>query len=78
MAGSVAANRTYLSTEIRARLEDYLSVGLTDSASWMLDQNAITYAIEAVPDYQPLTTPRPFTVGNIVGQWERNFRAATQ
>lgn len=76
MAGSVAVNRDYLDSPIRARLADYLSVGLQEPESWMLDQNALAYAVEAVPGYQPLTTPRPFTVGNVVGQWERNYRAA--
>lgn len=76
MAGSVAVNREYQASAVRARLEDYLSVGLTEPESWMLDQNAIAYAVEVVPGYRPLTTPRPFTVGNVVGQWERNYRAA--
>lgn len=78
MAGSVVANRDYLDSPMRARLEDYLSVGLTESESWMLDQNALAYAVESVPGYQPLTTPRPFVVGNVVGQWERNYRAAVR
>lgn len=78
MAGSIAANRDYLTSAIRARFENYLSVGLTEPESWMLDQNGLAYAIEAIPGYQPLTTPRPFTVGNVVGQWERNYRSAVR
>lgn len=74
MAGSMAVNRKYQTSAIRGRLENYLSVGLTEKESWMLDQNALTYAVETVPGYRPLTTPRPFMVGSVVGQWERNFR----
>lgn len=72
MAGNVVANRSMLASPACARLLDYLSVGLADSASWMLDQNALTYAVEGVADYQPLTTPRPMIVGNFMAQWERN------
>lgn len=78
MAGNVVANRDYLTSPMLARLHDYLSVGLSEPASWMLDQNALTYAVEAVPGYRPLTTPRPMVVGNFMGHWERNYQTRAE
>lgn len=74
MAGSAVANRDYLVSPARNRLEDYLSVGLAEQASWMLDQNALAYAAEGTPGFRPIKRARPLTVGAFMGHWERNYR----
>lgn len=76
MAGNVVANRGLLGSEALHRLHDYLSVGLAEPASWMLDQNAIAYAVEGFHGYKPLTTARPTVTSQFMGVWEKNFQAA--
>lgn len=73
MAGNTVANRSLLDSPALTRLLDYLSVGLSEPKSWMLDQNALTYAIEGFPKYEPLAAARPVTVGKFMGTWESNY-----
>src|SRR5699024_3285521 len=75
MAGNVIASQEYLESVVLDRFHDYLSVGLTEENSWMLDQNGLAYAIESLDNYSPLGA-RPASVGSFMGQWEKNFRAS--
>lgn len=78
MAGNVVANRSFINSLEAARLRDYLSVGLSEPSSWMLDQNALTYAVADDPQSAVLTAPRPTTIANVMGQWERNYSNAVR
>lgn len=76
MAGTLIVNRTALEGPMLQRTLDYISVGLTERYSWMLDQNALTYAVEAEHDYQALQSARPAVIGTFMAKWEQNFRSA--
>lgn len=75
MAGNVVVNRQVIGSSVLRKIHDYLSVGLSKPVSWTLDQNALCFAIEGATDeYQPIRTARPVSVGNVMGQWERNYK----
>lgn len=78
MAGNFMVNRKAASSDLLRRHLDYLSVGLTEGKSWMLDQNALSYAVEGADDkeYTPMRDSRPNLSGTIMAKWEQNFKAA--
>lgn len=76
MGGTLVVNRDALTTPMLSRTMDYLSAGLTERHSWMLDQNALAYAVEADPTYQPLQLARPTVIGTFMATWEKNFQSA--
>lgn len=79
MAGNLVAGRGATDSKVLQRMFDYLSVGLRGPKTWMLDQNALTYAVEGAGEgeYTPVTRSRPTSVGSFMANWERNFKAAT-
>ncbi len=78
MAGNFAVNRSALESSILEDLQLYLAHGLTQRNSWMLDQNALLYAIERHPDTFVALDEfrRPFTQARFRSVWERNSPVA--
>ncbi|MCC3297587.1 hypothetical protein [Arthrobacter caoxuetaonis] len=80
MAGNVVANRSVLSTNLLDDLLTYISHGLKESTSWMLDQNAITYAVERAGPAGGVRSlngaARPTVASKFMTRWEKNFTAA--
>lgn len=75
MAGNIPLNRQVLDTSILDDVQRYLAVGLRSRSSWMLDQNALAYAIERSPgSYANLNEyRRPFRAPSFKVTWEKNF-----
>lgn len=80
MAGNMLVNRGVLDSPVLDRLLDYVSVGLAEKSSWMLDQNAIAYAVEGARDgdVERLTNARPAVTGNFMKLWERGYKVANR
>ncbi len=77
MAGNVAITRAVLDSGVLADLQEYLTHGLDRESAWMLDQNALTYAIERNgTDYTALDQyNRPFSQPRFRSVWERRYYA---
>lgn len=75
MAGNMALNRNVLDTSMLEDLQVYLAHGLTSPMSWMLDQNAIAYAVEKNEGaYADLAKyRRPFRQPKFRASWEKNY-----
>lgn len=75
MAGDLAVNRSALSTPIVEDMQLYIAQGLKQPNSWMLDQNAITYAVERNGDAfgSIENLGRPFTQLRFRTVWERSY-----
>lgn len=60
-------------------LQDYLFHGMVRRKSWMLDQNAISYAVEGFGgDIEDVNNySRLFRTMRFVSIWEANFRRTT-
>lgn len=78
MAGNIPLSRKVTETGFLDDLQNYLFHGMTRKNSWMLDQNALSYAVERfdgdledVNDY-----PRPFRTMRFMSTWEANYRKA--
>lgn len=76
MAGNIPLSRSVLETGFLEDLQLYLAHGLRHRDSWMLDQNALSYAVERFPgavedvnDY-----PRPIRTMRFMSTWESNHR----
>lgn len=76
MAGNIPLSRSVLETGFLEDLQLYLAHGLRHPDSWMLDQNAMSFAVERFPgtvedinDY-----PRPIRTMRFMSTWERNHR----
>lgn len=79
MAGNVAISRDVLGTGLVRDLQAYITHGLRQSGSWMLDQNALTFAIENNPEDGPQALnkfKRPFVAPKFMGTWESNYKRA--
>lgn len=78
LAGNLAVNRDSQDREIVRDLQTYLAHGLRKVDSWMLDQNALAYAIERNPaEYTVLNGyRRPFNQPPFRSVWEANMIAA--
>ncbi len=77
MAGNLVANRQLLDTDLLAKFNRYISVGLGTKFAWTLDQNALSYIAEiAEPGtFEPLNPyDRPTIVSSFMSRWERNYR----
>src|SRR5699024_3862435 len=79
MAGNIPLSRRILEKVFLNDLQRYLLHGMVRKDSWMLDQNALSYAVEKydgdvedVNDYQ-----RPFRTMRFMSTWEANFRRVT-
>jgi len=79
MAGNIPLSRSVLETGFLEDLQLYLAHGLRHRDSWMLDQNALSYAVERFPgtvedvnDY-----PRPIRTMRFMSTWESNHRKVT-
>src|SRR5699024_8498927 len=79
MAGNIPLSRRAMETGFRDDLQNYLFHGMARRNSWMLDQNALSYAVERfdgdiedVNDYS-----RPFRTMRFMSTWEANFRRST-
>lgn len=76
LAGNIPFNRAIQDTGFLDDLQNYLSHGLAAEESWMLDQNAIAYAIEMnFPEtYVSLNSfNRPVFPPKFRSVWERNY-----
>lgn len=75
MAGNLAVNRDALTSGIVTDAQRYLAHGLTQPNSWMLDQNALTFAIERNPGGFTSLDPfrRPFRQPRFRTVWEKSF-----
>lgn len=80
MAGNLVAHHDLLDSVILDRLLRYLSAGLPEPSSWMLDQNAITYAVEGSRpgEFEKLSKDRPTVTGSFMRLWERNYKNAAK
>lgn len=77
MAGNIAANRSCTESSFLDDLHAYIVHGLRQPRSWMLDQNALSFAIErSGPDsFTSLNTfKRPFITAKFMSTWESNYR----
>lgn len=77
MAGNIAANRSALDSRLLTDLHSYIAHGLRQPASWMLDQNALSYAAErSTPGSFVSLNPfrRPFVAPKFMATWESNYR----
>lgn len=76
MAGNIPLNRQVLDTDIISDTQRYLAHGLRSRSSWMLDQNALAYAIERSPsNYKNLNEfARPFRAPSFKVTWEKNYQ----
>jgi hypothetical protein len=78
MAGNfMINNHTEGATAFLNDLIGYIVSGLSKKDSWMLDQNALTYALERNPQIvlEDLgTVRRPFSQPKYRSRWEHNFR----
>lgn len=76
MAGNIPLGRIILETSILDDVQRYLTAGLRSRSSWMLDQNALAYAIERSPDsFTNLNKySRPFRAPSFKATWEKNFQ----
>lgn len=79
MAGNIPLSHKVMETGFLDDLQNYLFRGMDRKNSWMLDQNALSYAVERfdgeiedVNDYS-----RPFRTMRFMSTWEANFRKAT-
>jgi len=79
MAGNIPLSRRAMETGFLDDLQNYLFHGMARRNSWMLDQNALSYAVERfdgdiedVNDYS-----RPFRTMRFMSTWEANFRRST-
>ncbi|WP_193105893.1 hypothetical protein [Brachybacterium sp. FME24] len=77
MAGNIPLHRKVLDTPVLDDVQRYLAVGLRSRSSWMLDQNALAYAIERSPSsYTNLNEySRPFRAPSFKVTWEQNYQA---
>jgi len=76
LAGNIPLNRSILETDFMDDLLNYTSHGLSARQSWMLDQNAITYAVELnFPDTSVSLNSfnRPLFPPKFRSTWEQNF-----
>lgn len=75
MAGNVTVSREALESPILSDLQDYLSYSLEAKNSWMLDQNALTYAVERNPGVTEDLSRfhRPFSQNEFRSTWEENY-----
>lgn len=80
MGGNVVVTQAAAGSSALQHLLDYLSVGLTEKFSWMLDQNALSYVADVSPagEFGPLDRARPGSVARFMATWERNYRAAAR
>lgn len=76
MAGNIPLSRAVLDTGFLDDLQRYLAHGIRRRNSWMLDQNALSYAVERFPggiedvnDYS-----RPIRTMRFMSTWEKNQR----
>lgn len=78
LAGNIPLNRSILETDFMDDLLNYTSHGLSAQQNWMLDQNAITYAVELnFPDTSVSLNSfnRPLFPPKFRSTWEQNFFA---
>lgn len=75
MAGNIHLSRSILNGAMLNDLQRYLAAGLSQCDSWMLDQNALAYAIERNhSDFTDLSIfDRPFTPPRFRSVWEKSF-----
>ena len=77
MAGNIAMNRSLLVGSVLKDLQSYMAHGLRHDGTWMLDQNALAFAIEndQGSSYRELNDfRRAFSTSKFMRTWERNFR----
>lgn len=77
MAGNVAINREAKGGKLISDLQRYIVKGLHQSGSWMLDQNALAFAIEENPQLEFIALnefKRPFIASKFMKTWETNYR----
>lgn len=76
MAGNIPLNQEILNTSFLEDTQRYLAHGFRSRSSWMLDQNALSYAIErssrAIEDVNGY--PRPIRTMKFMATWEKNYR----
>ncbi|MGO2016613.1 MAG: hypothetical protein ACTH3R_09140 [Brevibacterium aurantiacum] len=78
LAGNIPLNRSILETDFMDDLLNYTSHGLSAQHSWMLDQNAITYAVELnfpATSVSLNSFNRPLFPPKFRSTWEQNFFA---
>ena len=78
MAGSVFINGTEDNCVLIKEIQIYLTKGLAEGNSWMLDQNALAFALETTPNghsFDLNTVKRPMGQPSLRTAWEVNFRA---
>lgn len=78
-AGNIALSRRVLDTPLLELLQTYAAHGLRHGADWMLDQNALAFAVEqdGSRTFRPLNSfDRPFVTSRFMSTWEGNFRRA--
>ncbi|MGD8149455.1 hypothetical protein [Ornithinimicrobium sp. Y1694] len=74
-AGSIILDTRSIDSGILEDLHNYLLVGLQRGDSWMLDQNALSFAIERHLEIWGGLENRPAMQPSIRSIWERNIRA---
>lgn len=75
LAGNVSIGRGAESSGLLRDLQSYLVCGLMENSSWMLDQNALTFAIERHPQIFESLDPyyRPFGQLRFRSTWEQRY-----
>jgi len=78
LAGNVALSGNGALEQILPDLLEYIARGLTMERSWMLDQNALAFAVEQHPEgYTPLDEfRRPFNQPKFRATWEKRHFAS--
>lgn len=80
MAGNLALNQAVRETAVLEDLCTYLARGLFNKSSWMLDQNALAFAVERNgAEYRSLhSLTRPFHQPKFRAKWERRVDLSRQ
>lgn len=73
LAGNLALNQQVLQTNVLEDIQTYLADGLSRPFSWMLDQNALAYAIERNSSYWTSLGSRPFRQPKFRSSWEKSY-----
>lgn len=81
LAGNMPFNRAILDRPFLEDLQDYVTHGLKSPNSWMLDQNALTYAIERSFSDDEVSLnrfTRPIRPPKFRSVWEKNYIQSVQ
>ncbi len=74
-AGNVLLQQSPAAAPILTDIRNYLARGMQEPDNWMLDQNALAFAVERhQPSWSGLST-RPAMQAPIRSVWERNYRS---